>query len=102
MSAHQMHNQGLGATCKPIRLAPSLTEKLPGPDLPHVFSCSAASLPFGSFVVFVVIIRRLLLFFLSTLSFGLLFHARFGHCSGMRRLKKSSFTLSFSVYFKSV
>lgn len=60
-------------------------EKLPGHDLPHVFSRSATSLPFGSFVVFIIVIRRLLLFFLSTLSFGLLFNTRFGHCSGMRR-----------------
>ena len=76
---------------------PLTNETLPGHHLPHIFSCSAARLPFGSFIIFIVIIRRVLLFPLSTLSLRLLFNTRFGHCSKVREGKMAKSLLHHLV-----
>lgn len=83
--------------------SPFLSLMKPFRDITYLtfFSCSAARLPFGSFIIFILIIRRILLS-LSTLSLRLLFNTRFGHCSKVRKGKMAVLISSFGVYFKSM
>ena len=80
----------------------TINGELPRHNWPHVFSSSSASLPFGSFIIIVVVIWRLLFFPLSTLNLRLLFNLRFGHCSKQNQRERNgkAFTLSLGNYFK--
>lgn len=72
---------------------PHASGRLLGHHPPNIFSRSATSLPFRSFVIFIIVIGRVLPFSLSTLSLLLLFNTRFGHCSEMRKEKTAKFSL---------
>lgn len=97
ISDSQMHIPDLSEpSCNQWHLTPSHTELLRW-NLPNVFSCPTTSLSFGSFIIFIIIIRRILLFSLSTLSLRLFFNTRFGHCPKMRREKMAKVLLHHLV-----